>query len=465
MPNLQERRNKDGKLISYSIRVHRGRGADGKQLPPFTATFQVLPSWSEKSARKRAEAFAICFERDCKEGIRSDSRQRFDAYCDYVLSMKEQRGVKHSTLVRYRALTKRIYPAIGHLKLKDIRPDIINNFYSALMTEGEKQNGGSAKARIDLESVLNERKINRAQIAESASLSVRAVSFAVRGDTVSIRTAKGVSAALGLDLEDAFSVTDDGAQLSPKTVREYHGLISSVLQQAVKEGLISVNPAARATPPKVERKVPNYFQPETVLAIRDALETEPLKWKALVHLMLITGARRGEILGLKWRCVDFERGQIHICNTVQYTPERGIYEDTPKTASSDRFVSLPAETMALLRQYRAWQSGERMRLAGYYQDRDFVFAADDGGPIHPSGVGKWLTNFSKRHNLPHLNPHGFRHTAASLLYFAGADAVSISARLGHSQVSTTSNIYAHVIEQSDKRNADLLEAAIFKKKA
>ena len=88
MANLQERRDKSGKLISYSIRVHRGRGADGKQLKPWTATF----------------------EKECREGVTSDSRLRFEEYCNYVIGRKEQRGIKHSTIVRYRELTERLYP-------------------------------------------------------------------------------------------------------------------------------------------------------------------------------------------------------------------------------------------------------------------------------------------------------------------------------------------------------------------
>ena len=80
MANIQERRDKSGKLISYSIRVHRGRGTDGKQLKPWTTTFEVSPTWTEKSARKKAEAFAATFEKECEDGITSDSRQKFGLY-------------------------------------------------------------------------------------------------------------------------------------------------------------------------------------------------------------------------------------------------------------------------------------------------------------------------------------------------------------------------------------------------
>ena len=293
-------------------------------------------------------------------------------------------------------MTPRIYPAIGHIKLRELRPDHLNAFYSQLAQSGSNR-----------------------------------------------RT---------------------GGTLSNCTIRRYHRFISIVLSQAVKEGLIPMNVAARAEPPKVEKHEPNYLQPTTIPLMLDALEREPLKWRMLVHLMLVTGARRGEILGLKWENVDFDNSRIYICRSISYTPDRGVYESTPKTASSKRYVSLPQETMQMLKQYRTWQSGEILRLGEYYRRQGFVFSQDNGAPMHPDSVTDWLAKFSKRHGLPHINPHAFRHTMASMLYFNGVDSVSISKRLGHAQVSTTANIYAHVMEAADKKNADIL-ADVFLKKA
>lgn len=397
MANIQERRDKSGKLISYSICVHRGRGADGKQIKPWTATFEVSPTWTEKSARKKAEAFAATFEKECREGVTSDSRLKFEEYCNYVIDLKEQRGIKHSTIVRYKELAVRIYPAIGHIKLKDIRADHLNSLlYTALAMSGQNK-----------------------------------------------RTGEGLSA---------------------KTILEHHRLISTVLDQAEKEGLVPFNVAAKATLPKINKKEVNYFQPEQVAAIRDALEEEPMKWKVLTHIFLITGARRGEILGLKWSAVDFAGNRIHICNNILYSPDVGIYEDTPKTVTSDRWITLPDETIQLLRKYQVWQNTERLRLGEYYQNQNYSFAQDNGSPMHPDSVTDWMNKFSKRHELSHINPHAFRHTMASMLYFNGVDSVSISKRLGHAQVSTTANIYAHVMEAADRKNADIL-AGVFLKKA
>ena len=276
-------------------------------------------------------------------------------------------------------------------------------------------------------------------------------------------SADEIALALGMKPEKVFTFQENERTLSPKTILEHHRLISTVLDQAEKEGLVPFNVAAKATLPKVTKKEVNYFQPEQVAAIRDALEEEPIKWRVLTHLFLITGARRGELLGLKWDKVDFKENRIYICNNVVYTPDRGIYEDTPKTDTSKRFITLPAETMQLLQQYKAWQSSERLRIGEYYHDQGFVFTQDDGNPMHPDSVTGWMSKFSKRRGLPHINPHAFRHTMASILYFNSADSVSISKRLGHAQVSTTVNIYAHVIEAADQKNTDILADAFLKK--
>ena len=464
MANIQERRDKSGKLISYSIRVHRGRGADGKQLKPWTATFEVQPTWTEKSARKKAEAFAATFEKECRMGLTSDNRQRFDEYCDYVIGLKEQRGVKHSTIVRYKELTTRIYPAIGHIRVKGLRADHLNSLYTEIAKSGGRKNGTRATAKIDLAAVCREKHLNYTAIAARSGLTARNVSPAIKGQPVNVDVAQAVSKALELRFEDAFTVGRDMRPLSSKTVIEHHRLISTVLEQAVKEGIIPFNPASRTELPKAARKEVNYFQPETVAAIRDALEKEPIKWRTLTHLFLITGCRRGELLGLKWDNVDFKANKIHICNSILYSPDVGVYEDTPKTERSNRYITLPQETMNLLRQYKVWQGKERLRLGEYYQYQGYVFTQDDGSPMHPDSVTDWLDKFSKRHNLPHINPHAFRHTMASMLYFNGVDSVSISRRLGHAQVSTTADIYAHVIEEADKTNADIL-SDIFLKKA
>ena len=146
-----------------------------------------------------------------------------------------------------------------------------------------------------------------------------------------------------------------------------------------------------------------------------------------------------------------------------YASDCGIYEDTPKTKKSQRYIMLPEQTMQLLKQWKAVQAAERLKLGEYYQNNDLLFTKTDGTPMHPDSITNWLAKFSKCHNLPHCHPHAFRHTMASMLYYNGMDSVSISKRLGHAQVSTTANIYAHVIEAADQKSADILADVFLKK--
>jgi site-specific recombinase XerD len=87
---------------------------------------------------------------------------------------------------------------------------------------------------------------------------------------------------------------------------------------------------------------------------------------------------------------------------------------------------------------------------------DYLFVQDNGAPMNPDSLTDWLSKFSKWHNLPHINPHAFRHTMASVLINSGKDIVSVSKRLGHAKVSTTTDIYSHIIRQADEQASDCL---------
>ena len=114
MAYLQARRNQEGAVVSYSIRVYKGRDPrTGKQLTPYTMTWHVPEGWSEKRARKEAEKQAAVFERQCREGYLTDGRQTFAQYAEYVMELKERTGLKHLTLVHYRQSLKRVLPFWG----------------------------------------------------------------------------------------------------------------------------------------------------------------------------------------------------------------------------------------------------------------------------------------------------------------------------------------------------------------
>ena len=155
------------------------------------------------------------------------------------------------------------------------------------------------------------------------------------GDPVSLESAQKLCAAFGLDLKKTFKVERDLRPLSNKSLLEYHRCVHTILAQAEREMLIPYNPAEKATPPKVTRKEVNYFQPDELCRILDALDAEPIKWRTIVNLLIVTGCRRGEIAGLKWKNVDFKNSKIKIDSTLLYSTDRGIYENATETATLD----------------------------------------------------------------------------------------------------------------------------------
>lgn len=360
-------------------------------------------------------------------------------------------------------LLKRINKEIGYLKLIDIRPAHLNNFYGSLMKSGSRQEGQKATPHVNMLSVLKAHKIAKYKLAELAGLAPSTVAKACTG-TVSEKTARKIAAALGEKPEKLFTFEKDTSPLSDKTVLEHHRLISTILAQAEKEMLVPYNAASKAVPPRPKKSEPNYFQPETVFAILDAAESEPLKYRAFINLITVTGARRGELAGLKWSKINLSTGQITIDCGLYYSDKRGVYEGDTKTGEH-RSMKVPTETIALLKQLRRAQLEIRMKNGDRWQDTGYVFTQDDGRPMNPQTWTQWLNDFSIRNELPHINPHAFRHTAASVLIANGTDITTVSKLLGHSSVTTTESFYSHLIEEAKTAASETLTDVLIRRKA
>jgi integrase len=415
-----------------------------------------------RKLEKELERVATDFERQIEQGFIVDNKQTFSKYAEYVIGLKESSGTKHRTVDLYKSLLVRINEGIGHLKLAELRPQHLNLFYQNLAEAGIRKSGTKAYAHVDLAELLQSKKITRKALSEDAAISPSTVTTACRRQKITLAKAETISKVLDAKVAEIFTIEKDKAPLSPKTILQYHRFISTVLDQAEKEMLVQYNAASKATPPKSTHVEVNYFQPEDILRIQEALEIEPIKWRTMTHLLLITGCRRGEIVGLKWREIDTKNNQIKIDSALLYARDRGVYEDTTKTGAT-RFVKLPAETMQILKQYKAWHAELQLKNGSKWQGTDFVFTQDNGLPMNPDSVTSWLNDFSKRRGLPHINPHAFRHSMASILINSGKDIVSVSKRLGHSKISTTTDIYSHVIAEADAQAGECLADVMLRK--
>lgn len=420
------------------------------------------PTWSEETTEKKLQAFAAEFEYKCKKGVVATSNVTFEEYAENVMEHKLASGIlKHSTYTRYKSFTGRIYPAIGNLKLKDITPQHLNDLYQDLLKSHHAKTP-SAHPKKKLKKVYKLQKLSYERLhAMTPGVSITVIGEAVKGNPIQLDKAKAIAKAMGFnDVRQLFNIEDDSKKtLSPKTVLEHHRFISSVLAQAEKEMLITYNAAKRATPPKQNKTKVNYFEPDTIKQILEAFDEESFDRRVLGYTLVYTGARRGEILGLEWHNVDLDKGTVSIEKNVLYNPEKGVYVDTLKTETSERIISIPGILVELLKEYKTEFYDKAKTIAGKaWPDNDFVFVNVYGQPIHPDAVSTWLVRLEKKYGLPHLNTHAFRHSVASALIYAGVDPVSVSRRLGHAQVSTTTNVYAHVFKKADERNAEILES-------
>ena len=461
MAHIEKIEGKRG--TTYRFIVSGGFDTNGKRIT-HKKTWKPPEGMTARQIEKAVQRAAVDFERSIEQGYVADDRQTFAEYAAYVLDLKERDGTKAKTLDRYKELMIRINQAIGHLKLADVRPQHLNSFYKNLSEPGIREGGGSATAKIDLSAWLKANKKSRAGIAEAAGVAASTVSTAARGNPIQEAKAQAIAQAMGKKLGEVFTVEQNMEPLADRTVLAYHRLISIILSQAEKEMLVPYNAAAKATPPKAAKKAPNYFQPETISEILKALEAEPLKWQLITHLLLVTGCRRGEIMGLKWEKVDFENSRVKIDRALIVSPSMGVYESTTKT-SDVRYLTLPVETMQLLRQHKREQLRLQLANGDRWIHTGYVFTQDNGDRMNPDSITAWLNDFSARNGLPHINPHAFRHTVASVLLANGTDIVTVAAQLGHASASTTENFYAHIIEENKAKASECIADVLLRKKA
>ena len=189
-------------------------------------------------------------------------------------------------------------------------------------------------------------------------------------------------------------------------------------------------------------------QAKQFLDILDKPET-PVKYRAFFQLALFGGFRRGEILGLEWSDIDFDTGVIHIRRTVHYSKELGYYDTEPKSKRSVRALTLPDNVIFTLKQLRNYQNSQRFKLGDKWNSTERLFTTWDGHQMNGASPFGWLTKTCAAHDLPKVNLHSFRHLNASLLISSGVDVKTVQSVLGHSQASTTLDIYAAAFQDRE----------------
>ena len=253
----------------------------------------------------------------------------FSEYAEYVFKIMKREGLKRKTMHTYRTFILPILNEhIGDMKLCDITARHLNTMYSILLSPGVRKKPGSAAAKINLRALLSEKGYSMAGAARKAGISIATVTAACKGENIREAKARALADAIEEPCEKLFEIKTDESSYSDKTVKEIHNLASRILNQAYKEELISRNPTARASPPKISKTPKKCYSPEFVNEILDALEHESIKWRTIITMTYVTGMRRGEVAGLRWKVIDFKEKALYTVNNLQYLPDIGLYEDT-----------------------------------------------------------------------------------------------------------------------------------------
>lgn len=466
MARIQPIKNKDGKIISYQIRVFRGKDASGKELKPYSTTWKIPSTYKTESAIQRGLQKAISeFEAECRQGNVTVDKRTFSEYADYFLELKK-RDCKIKSIDFYQRLLPRINEEIGCIRLSNLTPENLNKFYLKLESPNVRQDR-KAIAKDGLLTLKQQNKLTHAKIEMLSGLSSNTIRLAFQQKKISVESAEKIANVFSKKITEIFDITvgGNGKGLSSKYIRHYHNLIHDILELALMEGIVPRNVANMATPPKAEKHEAEFFEIEEILDIRNALQKAPRKYQIMLYLLIETGCRRGELVGIRWKSIDFTENTITIENNIQWTKELGLYEETPKNHEI-RTITVAPEIIKCLKQYKMEQQQEKL-LRGIpdYNASGYLFIQDNGMPMNPSTLNHWLKKFETENNLPHIHPHKFRHSQASILYASGVDVVTISKRLGHKQVSTTQNIYAHLLKESDKKASDAIANALYRNQA
>jgi integrase len=174
-------------------------------------------------------------------------------------------------------------------------------------------------------------------------------------------------------------------------------------------------------------------------------------------LALVTGMRKGELLGLHWHDIDFNTGSLQVKRTVSRVGKFGLVVSEPKSARSRRKIVLPTFVLEILKQHRAYQKILRLQAIPLWKEGDIVFSNIYGGYVEPANLHEHFKSILKKAGLPDIRFHDLRHSAATILLEMGVHPKVVQELLGHSNISTTIDIYSHVLPSMQQEAANKLD--------
>jgi integrase len=255
----------------------------------------------------------------------------------------------------------------------------------------------------------------------------------------------------------ARSAEGKGRPLAPKTVRNVAGMLHKAFKDAVRWSVLTSNPADSAELPRRSAPEMKAWTVDQVGVFLLAAEDHP-QW-IVWRLLLMTGARRGEVLGLDWRDIDLAGGRITIRQTWSMAGNKPML-GSPKTASGSRVVALDTGTVVALKRWKSEQGRYRLAMGAGWPTTTAVVTEQDGQRVHPQVLTRRFKALCRDLDVTPIRLHDLRHTVASVALAHGEDVTVLSRRLGHADVGVTLKLYRHVMPGEDQAAADRM-ASLF----
>lgn len=394
MPTITPRKNKDGNIISYTIRVYHGYDGQGKRLKPYTMTYKPAPNMTAKQIEKELQKISIEFEERCKNGMTGNAdRITLEEYSKIYLEAKIK-TLSPSTFEFYeRAIKNKILPALGFHKVNQIKPPHIQAFINQL--------SGITKQKRD--------------------------------------------------------GTNSIEPLKPASIRRYLTVVQSIFKLAVKQNIIQSSPAKaelleipRVVAPKIE-----IFTKQEAAEMLSYLELEDLQFQVFIQLAIMTGARRGELTALKFSDFDYVNNKVTIERAAVKLKGQPTQIKPPKDYEV-RTLAVNPYCIDLVKLLRVQKDKQAEAVGNQWNEHDWLFTQDNGEIMNPQTPTKQFSKFLARNHLKHRKLHSLRHTSATLLLYGGVNIKQVQERLGHGDITTT-NKYLHYISEADEQAANVLQ--------
>lgn len=416
---------------SYQITVSCGYDINGKKLLE-TTTYTPDPSLTPKKREKAVQEFAQQFEAKVKNGhILSGNKTTLKEFAERWINEYATMNLQPGTVTKYQEeLRDKILPELGHLKLSELKPHRVNAFFVSLTKDGVRKDGkpgGYSKA-----SITKTRNVLSSMLRTATEWEI-------------------------IERNPCDKVKLQGVSAEEKVTFFTPEQVAIFLDYIEKPYTIKVNGHKRVDDTGRPYSVEDYTITKSI----------PEQVRILFILAIYTGLRKGELLALQWNDINFESDVVQVSKSITIVEGKPICK-SPKTKTSHRSVSIPHSLTERLMGLKETQDAFRLQVGDYWQGDNWIFTQDNGKMMNYSTPYHALQDTITRYNsdkpadqqLPHIPFHGLRHTSATLLIASQQDVKTVSKRLGHAQTSTTMNIYAHALQESDRKAADALEAML-----